>query len=371
MQDRCSLVHFRLTTMIHMLSALKSLLKSKKLHIDHWAFRLHYRFTVLFLLLFCIVVSTKQYAGDPIRCSKDTREYSTIVENYCFITSTYTVKTALNLTVSEGAPHPGIYPTQDEQQFRYHRYYQWVGFILFIQAVFFYVPHWLWKIFEGGKLSSLLERDTKYLPREEQVKSRNMIVEHLRSRWTKDKLFVVKYLLCEIWCFINLFGQMTFLDTVFEHEYFCFGFEVLNHYRNGSPPRTDPFQRMFPKVTSCTYRYFGEGGKIRSESVLCVLAVNVMNEKIFLFLWFWFMMLSVVTFCALVFKIVVFSVTSLRLTLLCARFPNIRADDFKVIVETGNLSNYLFVYLLGQNMDEAGFLDAIEYFVTMQRGKLN
>ncbi|GFQ76398.1 innexin [Trichonephila clavata] len=103
--------------MIHILSALKSLLKSKNLHIDHWAFRLHYRFTVLFLLLFCIIVSTKQYAGDPIRCSKDTREFSSLVDNYCFITATYTVKTALNLTASEGAPHPGIYPAKTNSNF--------------------------------------------------------------------------------------------------------------------------------------------------------------------------------------------------------------------------------------------------------------
>ncbi|GIY65127.1 innexin shaking-B [Caerostris darwini] len=423
--------------MIHIFGALKSLLKPKKLHIDHWTFRLHYRFTVLFLLLFCIVVSTKQYAGEPIKCSKDTREYSVLVETYCFVTATYTVKTAFNKTVrrftiflnnsvftiiqiksptcpkvygklqtnhhdsippteerhllgyqvgydnltigypqgafqvSEGAPHPGIYPAQDEKQYRYHRYYQWVGFILFIQAIFFYTPHWLWKIFEGGKISSLLERDTRHLPREEQVKSRDLIVQHLRSRWTKDNLFIIKYLVCEICCFINIFGQMAFLDGVFENEFFCLGFEVMSYYRSNSPVRTDPLLRLFPRVTSCTYRYFGEGAKIRSESVLCVLAVNVMNEKIFLFLWFWFIILSIITFCALVFKIAAFSVPSLRLSLLCARFPCIRSDDFKVIVETGNLSNYLLINLLGQNMEEANFLDVIEYFVTIQRGKLN
>ncbi|CAL1273517.1 unnamed protein product [Larinioides sclopetarius] len=357
--------------MIHIFSALKNLLQSKKLHIDHWAFRLHYRVTVLFLLLFCIVVSTKQYAGDPIKCSKDTREYSALVENYCFITSTYTVKTALNKTVSEGAPHPGIYPSQDEKDHRYHRYYQWVGFILFIQAVFFYAPHFLWKVFEGGKLSSLLERDTRFLPREEQIKSRDLIIQHLRSRWTKDNLFIVKYLACEIWCFFNIFVQMAFLDGVFDNEFFSFGFEVMSHYQKNLPSRTDPMLRMFPRITSCTYRYFGGGGKIRSESVLCVLAVNVMNEKIFLFLWFWFMVLSIITFCALIFKVVVFSVPSLRLSLLCIRFPCVREDDFKVIVETGNLSNYLFITLLGQNMEEPSFLDVIEYFVTIQRGKLN
>lgn len=45
---------------------------------------------------------------------------------------------------------PGIGPfeTQDEPIKR-HAYYQWVPFVLFGQALFFYIPHMLWKSWEG------------------------------------------------------------------------------------------------------------------------------------------------------------------------------------------------------------------------------
>lgn len=40
----------------------------------------------------------------------------------------------------------------NEQNIRTHSYYKWVPFMLFFQAMTFYVPHWIWKIWEGGKI---------------------------------------------------------------------------------------------------------------------------------------------------------------------------------------------------------------------------
>lgn len=181
----------------------------------------------------------------------------------------------------------------------------------------------------------MLERDPTLLPEEEQVKFRDLVVNHLRAKWTKDRYYLVKYLVCEVMCLVNLVGQMAFLDTVFFNEYFYFGIEVLMYFHSSIPgSMINPLVRIFPKVTSCTYRYFGSTGKIQSESVLCVLAVNVINEKIFLFLWFWFVVLAIVTFCMLVFKVALLSVTNLRCTTLCYRFPSVRKEDFQLIVES-------------------------------------
>lgn len=36
-----------------------------------------------------------------------------------------------------------------------HTYYQWVCFVLLGQAVMFYTPRYLWKIWEGGRLKTL------------------------------------------------------------------------------------------------------------------------------------------------------------------------------------------------------------------------
>lgn len=56
--------------MIDIFRSLRTLFKISHVHIDNNIFRLHYSFTVLVLLAFCVLVTTKQYVGEPIDCMK-------------------------------------------------------------------------------------------------------------------------------------------------------------------------------------------------------------------------------------------------------------------------------------------------------------
>merc|ERR1711894_416053 len=47
-----------------------------------------------------------------------------------------------------------IHDTEDKM---HHAWYQWVSFILIIQTLMFYIPHYLWKAVEGGKLSAIVK----------------------------------------------------------------------------------------------------------------------------------------------------------------------------------------------------------------------
>lgn len=86
--------------MLDVLRSLKSLVKVGRVHIDNEVFRLHYTFTVLCLLTFCIVVTTKQYVGDPIDCVHGPDIPSSIINTYCWIHTTYTIPSAYSKKVS-------------------------------------------------------------------------------------------------------------------------------------------------------------------------------------------------------------------------------------------------------------------------------
>lgn len=68
-----------------------------KVHKDNAVFKLHYRFTVLLLVVFSVLVTTKQYFGDPIKCDTATnKELQGTIETFCWIYGTYTVRSGFN-----------------------------------------------------------------------------------------------------------------------------------------------------------------------------------------------------------------------------------------------------------------------------------
>ena len=52
---------------------------------------------------------------------------------------------------------------------------------------------------------------------------------------------------------------------------------------------------LFIQVTKCTFHKYGPSGTIQTIDGLCILPLNIINEKIYVFLWFWFIFVAVVS----------------------------------------------------------------------------
>lgn len=100
-----------------------------------------------------------------------------VINTFCFFTTTFTVVWLITLICfsfphneyftqirhlnetmlkHQAIPHPGIGPVLPSDEIRHHAYYQWVPFVLFGQAICFYLPHLFWRSWEGGKIKSLV-----------------------------------------------------------------------------------------------------------------------------------------------------------------------------------------------------------------------
>ena len=55
----------------------------------------------------------------------------------------------------EDFAYPGLAQPQQGDEKIYHAYYQWVPFVLLLQGMLFYFPHWLWKTLEDRKLDKI------------------------------------------------------------------------------------------------------------------------------------------------------------------------------------------------------------------------
>lgn len=123
--------------MLDVFRGLKSLIKFSHIQIDSPVFRLHYSITVMILMAFSLIVTTRQYVGNPIDCvhTKDIPE--DVLNTYCWIHSTYALKSLFTKKLGSEVPYPGVGNSEGKHNDKkIYKYYQWVCFCLFFQVKF-------------------------------------------------------------------------------------------------------------------------------------------------------------------------------------------------------------------------------------------
>lgn len=119
---------------------------------------------------------------------------------------------------------------------------------------------------------------------------------------------------------MNVIGNMFLIDSFLGGEFFSYGTKVLELSQMDQENRIDPMVAVFPRVTKCTFHKYGPSGSMQTHDALCVLALNILNEKIYIFLWFWFIILAIISGMALAYSIAVVTLPSIRETILLRRF---------------------------------------------------
>ncbi len=66
------------------------------------------------------------------------------------------------------------------------------------------------------------------------------------------------------------------------------------------------------RLTKCTFYKYGASGTLEKHDALCLLALNIINEKIYVMMWFWFIILAVVTSLYLIYVLAVISIPNMR-----------------------------------------------------------
>ncbi|XP_017784565.1 PREDICTED: innexin inx2 [Nicrophorus vespilloides] len=356
--------------MFDVFGSVKGLLKIDAVCIDNNVFRLHYKATVVILIAFSLLVTSRQYIGDPIDCIVDEIPLG-IMDTYCWIYSTYTIPNRLTGRVGHDIVQPGVASHVDgKDDVKYHKYYQWVCFALFFQAMLFYVPRYLWKTWEGGRIRMLvLDLNFPIVSDELKTDRKKLLVDYFSTNLHMQNFYAYRFFICEVLNFINVVGQIFFMDFFLDGEFSTYGRDVLAFTEMEPEEREDPMSRVFPKVTKCTFHKYGPSGSVQKFDGLCVLPLNIVNEKIYVFLWFWFIMLSVLSGISLIYRLAVIMGPKLRLYLLRARS---RMADNEYIVKIANnchIGDWFVLYQLGKNIDPLIYKEVIEELAMKLEGK--
>ena len=157
-----------------------------------------------------------------------------------------------------------------------------------------------------------------------------------------------------------LSGQMFLMDRFFEGTFLTYGIEVMNFAQRDQEDRMDPMVYIFPRMTKCIFHFFGRSGEIERHDAMCILPLNIINEKVYIFLWFWCIILILLTVLVTPYRILLIISPRLRAHQMYLRFRVLKREVINIIIKKSQVGDWLVIYLLGQNIDSLIFKEVIQ-----------
>ncbi|XP_072398199.1 innexin inx7 isoform X1 [Diabrotica undecimpunctata] len=367
-------------------------LKPQQYIIDNWVFRLHYKATVYIFIISSILVTSRQYIGEHIRCIADGGVPEHVMNTFCFFTTTFTVpyvnatkenleklleakELNAQLLDTGNLAHPGVgpYGIDSKEPIVRHAYYQWVPFVLFFQGLMFLIPHLLWKKLEGKRLRYLVD-SLKYAAfslQEKEVQvgenkipsksDREKKIQQVRQLFQDgvyvNKNWALKLMLIEVVNFIHIIIQIAITNRFLGGKFLRLGSTV---WRNGLDSSVDILDEVFPKITKCTFHKYGPSGSIQYHDAMCVMALNIINDKIYTALWFWFIFLFICSVLGLIWRIITYILHArsrgFNRMIFSSSCPG-KLNPWRVlnVTRTPSYSDWLFLVYLSKNVDPLVF----------------
>lgn len=311
---------------------------------------------MMITLLACVLVTAKNYIGDNIKCITgfEKQEHKAI-ETYCFIASTFSM-VDLNTDV---APHPGVGPIRRQPasgeeavdgETRFHAYYQWVPMVLVLQAAIYYFPIWLWKRVDRGFFETIIcHLDKVHISDvSNNIKSS---VQYFASSINTHRGYAVNFLFCQCAAFAISVGNLFFTNTFLGGQFFKFGPAAIKYLNSNATDPNNPLNEVFPKVAKCTWHSFGKSGTIQVHDSMCVLPLNIVNEKTYIFLWVVYIFAAAVCGVLLLLHLIVFIMPGVRNAYLMYL---VRKHDTKInlqhILQKCNYGDWFLLFHFRGNM---------------------
>lgn len=349
--------------------------KQRACIIDNFVHRLHYQATAIILIVFCLFGMSRQFFGTPIQCDPSlgidvsddddlddpVAQFVKMINHFCWIQSTFSVRSSWKKKVDVEVPYPGIDINSDPSLKTYHSYYQWVCFFLLTQSIMFCVPHFIWKQSESSIVHKLVNGlDQKIMNIDDRKKRIDLTTQYLSKTVVHyDTKFMV-YTISEILNLCNIIVQFMLVDWFLGGQFAFYGLSAITFTGYTDFPLSyDPMMKVFPRQTKCTFYQFGSSGDIQRHDSLCVLPINILYEKVYLFLWFWFIILAFLSALSLIYRIILIFSFQLRLHSLKIRTKYTKRKDLKEILKSCSISGWFVLILIAKNMENKNFQQVI------------
>lgn len=292
--------------------------------------RFNHLYSVIIFLILAMITTAHHFIGEPIKCwspAQFPESWAEYANTVCWISNTYFIPMSDRNIAT--APRNKII------------YYQWVPLVLLLQALMFSAPWYIWMSLNhssGLDINKIIKhcRSIEYKRQEYRDNVIRYLVHQIErflkrsyaqstGCLTKTRFFLANigclygkhygnyliavYILTKVLYSGNVVAQLLLTTEYLGTKNWLFGLEAVKDMATNGTIRESP---SFPRVTLCDFDIRSLGHKVFAYTVQCTLPINLFNEKIFIFIWFWLMLLGVTNFLSMTWWIGNFFATDRR-----------------------------------------------------------
>jgi len=252
--------------------------------IDNFTFKLFYKWSVSLFIAGSVAVCSSQFFGDPVACeTADDSVDEEVLNHYCWMYSTFDIPEDFMGSCSRKS---------FDSTNLYNTYYQWVSIFLMVQAIVFYIPRCIWLSMEGNLMTFLVKGTQGRVIEEANEKQNKLLDNYLEHVHNKFNKYAFCFFFCELLNILISVSQVFITNAFLNYQFMDYGYLVYQYYRLPPEERQlstslNPMCEVFPKVATCNYIRYGRGGGQEIKNAICILGLNMINDKVFAIIWLW------------------------------------------------------------------------------------
>ena len=152
-------------------------------------------------------------------------------------------------------------------------------------------------------------------------------------------------------------AQIYLINKFLDGQFLSYGYDCWN-YTEGE----HPMDIVFPTTTSCRFNYHGGTGQRQRIVSMCVLPMNVVNQRIYMILWFWLIFLSIISGLTVLYRLAMFSQRWIRSKLMHLRMGKKKSQyhSVRALSYECGLGEWFLLYLLCNNINTLIFEEIIQ-----------
>ena len=164
----------------------------------------------------------------------------------------------------------------------------------YFSGMFYYLSHLWWTQMENHTIKHLrMDLFDPSLDGEKKVEQLKKLTDYFVKYRGRHHLYGLRYFYVVVFNALHVLVDIIVTHYILNRNFLTYGW---NYTFSSKMNRMRIQDQVFPKMSKCNLHLFGPSGTRQRWDGFCVLPMNILNEKMFLVLWYWYFVLLILSF---------------------------------------------------------------------------